>query len=51
MAQEERPKSGSERPSEKRIQQGEHVERKSQIIKVSDTEQPPPRRRDDDPKA
>lgn len=51
MAQDDKPKPGSDRPLEKRIQQNENIERKSQVIRVSDTEQPPPRRRDGDTKS
>lgn len=51
MSQDDNPKPGSDRPTEKRIQQSEGPERKSEVIRVSDTEQPPPRRRDDDTKS
>lgn len=51
MSQDDKPKQGSDRPKEERIQQSEKIERKADITRVSDTEPPPPRRRDGDTKS
>lgn len=51
MEREEKKKQGGDGTHEKRIRQGDNLERKNEVTRVSDTEPPPPRRRDGNEKS